>query len=421
MSVTSAPASLIMRVSLPLSKPYVPPNNELEALAATTFAEVFNLDKVGIDDEFFELGGDSLLAEVLSLALSERTNVPLQPSAFVESASPREIARLFNGTDVGPGWLDIARYANSQWAKAPILQAWRTVLRHLPEAPADGFADDRSKDLQVAPAPKGAQSGKVPIVFVFCGHGARFSLPLNIIHRWLASLGAHIVYLRDFRKLFYLSGIASLGSDYATSIKGLRKLSADLGASSIHCLGNSAGVFGAMQMGLDLEAQSVLCLAGTTGFTSRKRGSAFRRVAADLPRWSGVDPVMLDLRYRYESSPSYPRVRHVYGAAHDVDREEAERLAGLEGIELVPLPGWTEHLVIDALIESEEFVPALRWMFGAEAVSKNVAAPRTPIGKSGPLPVASATEERFRTVRKNWRQLRLLSLLNLSRKGKKKR
>ena len=90
MSVTSAPASLIMRVSLPLSKPYVPPNNELEALAATTFAEVFNLDKVGIDDEFFELGGDSLLAEVLSLALSERTSVPLQPSAFVESASSTE-------------------------------------------------------------------------------------------------------------------------------------------------------------------------------------------------------------------------------------------------------------------------------------------------------------------------------------------
>ena len=66
------------------------PSNELEALAATTFTEVFNLDKVGIDDEFFELGGDSLLAEVSSLALSERTSVPLQPSAFVELASPRE-------------------------------------------------------------------------------------------------------------------------------------------------------------------------------------------------------------------------------------------------------------------------------------------------------------------------------------------
>src|SRR4029078_12292296 len=96
-----------------------------------------------------------------------------------------------------------------------------------------------------------AQSGKVPIVLVFCGHGQRFSLPLNIIHRWLASLGAHIVYLRDFRKLFYLSGIASLGSDYATSIKGLRKLSADLGASSIHCLRNLACRFGGVPMCLD--------------------------------------------------------------------------------------------------------------------------------------------------------------------------
>ena len=63
MSVRGAAASLIMRVSLPLSKPYVPPNNELEALAATTFAEVFNLDKVEIDDEFFELGGNSLLSQ----------------------------------------------------------------------------------------------------------------------------------------------------------------------------------------------------------------------------------------------------------------------------------------------------------------------------------------------------------------------
>src|SRR6185312_2466956 len=189
MSVTSAPASLIMRVSLPLSKPYVPPNNELEALAATTFAEVFNLDKVGIDDEFFELGGDSLLAEVLSLALSERTSVPLQPSAFVESASPREIARLFNGTEVGPGWLDIARYANSEWAKAPILQAWRTVLRHLPAQAPTPFNDDREKDVQIVPAGARASAKGAPIIFVFCGHGQRFAIPLNLIHRWLGALG----------------------------------------------------------------------------------------------------------------------------------------------------------------------------------------------------------------------------------------
>ena len=114
--------------------------------------------------------------------------------------------------------------------------------------------------------------------------------------------------------------------------------------------------------------------------TSRKRGSAFRRVAADLPRWSGVDPVMLDLPTGPTSSPSYPRVRHVYGAAHDVDREEAEPLAGLEVSNPWPMPGWTEHLVIDALIESEEFVPALRWMFEVDAISRNGAASRAPVG-----------------------------------------
>ena len=76
-----------MRASLPLSKPYVAPNNEIEALAATTFAEVFNLDKVGIDDEFFELGGDSLLAEALSLALSERLGSTIRPSSQPPSST----------------------------------------------------------------------------------------------------------------------------------------------------------------------------------------------------------------------------------------------------------------------------------------------------------------------------------------------
>jgi acyl carrier protein len=104
MSVSSAtaPATLIMRVSLPLSKPYVAPNNEIEALAATTFAEVFNLDKVGIDDEFFELGGDSLLAEVLSLALSERLGSTIRPSSLVEWGSPRQIVSLVEAKSARP-------------------------------------------------------------------------------------------------------------------------------------------------------------------------------------------------------------------------------------------------------------------------------------------------------------------------------
>lgn len=407
---------MIMRASLPLSKPYAAPNNEVEALAATTFAEVFNLDKVGIDDEFFELGGDSLLAEVLSLALSERTSVSLQPSAFVESASPREIARLFNGTEVAPGWLDIARYANSSWAKAPILQAWRTVLRHLPAVAPTPFDDDREKDLQVVPAGGRAREGGAPIIFVFCGHGQRFAIPLNMIHRWLGALGAHVVYLRDFRKLFYLSGLRSLGTDYAATIHGFRKIIRELGASTVHTMGNSGGVFGAVQVGLDLGAQSVLCLAGNTGLTPRLRS----RVAAELPKSETFDPALLDLRYRYESSTAYPRMRHIYGDAHKVDRVEAERFKGLEGVELLPLAGWTEHLVIDALIGKDEFVPTLEWMLGAKAVVRGDAA-EPKIGRAGPLPVSAKTEQVFRAVRREWWRARLLAWLKRPFAPKKKR
>ena len=53
--------------------PYVAPNGELETLIAKLFAEVLTLDHVGADDDFSELGGDSLLGEVLSMRISERT------------------------------------------------------------------------------------------------------------------------------------------------------------------------------------------------------------------------------------------------------------------------------------------------------------------------------------------------------------
>ena len=171
-------------------------------------------------------------------------------------------------------------------------------------------------------------------------------------------------------------------------------------------MGNSGGVFGAVQVGLDLGAQSVLCLAGNTGLTPRLRS----RVAAELPKSETFDPALLDLRYRYKSSTAYPRMRHIYGDAHKVDRVEAERFKGLEGVELLPLAGWTEHLVIDALIGKDEFVPTLEWMLGAKAVVRGDAA-EPKIGQAGPLPVSAKTEQVFRAVRREWWRARLLAWL----------
>ena len=44
---------------------YQAPRNELEHQLSLTWGEIFNQDRIGIDDHFFEIGGDSLKANLL--------------------------------------------------------------------------------------------------------------------------------------------------------------------------------------------------------------------------------------------------------------------------------------------------------------------------------------------------------------------
>src|SRR5262245_35181700 len=85
---------MIARESLGLGTAYEAPAGELENLIAEAFAEVFELDGFGANDEFFDIGGDSLRGEVLSGLISERTKRDFQISDLIEHTTPRQIARL---------------------------------------------------------------------------------------------------------------------------------------------------------------------------------------------------------------------------------------------------------------------------------------------------------------------------------------
>jgi len=86
--------ALIARESLSLSTSYEAPDSALESLIAEIFAQALGLERVGVNDDFFDLGGDSLGAEIISMSISERTGQTFELSALVEHGSPRKIAAL---------------------------------------------------------------------------------------------------------------------------------------------------------------------------------------------------------------------------------------------------------------------------------------------------------------------------------------
>ncbi len=82
---------------------YRAPTNAIEEILAGIYAQVLGLDRVGIDDSFFDLGGDSILSmQVVSRARA--AGVACRPrDIFVEQTVAR-LARVAKVTDDHDGW-----------------------------------------------------------------------------------------------------------------------------------------------------------------------------------------------------------------------------------------------------------------------------------------------------------------------------
>lgn len=83
------------RESMELSAPYVAPSTEAETRMVRVWAEIFDLDIVGLDDDFFELGGDSLLAATLATSLRSTFDVDLKESQLSDLCTPRKLLENF--------------------------------------------------------------------------------------------------------------------------------------------------------------------------------------------------------------------------------------------------------------------------------------------------------------------------------------
>ena len=86
------------RTQVALEHGFVPPRTDLEVRLAACWAEVLGLDKVSIDDDFFDLGGYSLLATRLASAIQKSLQRDVPLLKIFESPTVAGIAR----------WLDTA-------------------------------------------------------------------------------------------------------------------------------------------------------------------------------------------------------------------------------------------------------------------------------------------------------------------------
>lgn len=81
-----------------LETPFADPADALEGRVAGLFADLLDLEGVGADDDFFDLGGDSLLVVEALLRLKEEFGREIAVTDFIEASTPAALAaRLRDG------------------------------------------------------------------------------------------------------------------------------------------------------------------------------------------------------------------------------------------------------------------------------------------------------------------------------------
>lgn len=77
-----------------LDTPYVAPEGELEAGLAAVWQDMLGINPIGVHDNLFELGGDSLLAIQILARVRKAYDVELHPAAFFKAPTIGGLATL---------------------------------------------------------------------------------------------------------------------------------------------------------------------------------------------------------------------------------------------------------------------------------------------------------------------------------------
>jgi len=143
-----------------LETEYVAPRNETEEAVARVFAEVLNLDCVGANDDFFDLGGSSLLAAAAVTTLADLFGDGIRIVDLLEAPTPAALAaRALAGPSAALGTLVSLQRGGDRRpvflvpggaGEGPdLLVSVRIARRVGAEFPFFGFRSDPAPDLPV--------------------------------------------------------------------------------------------------------------------------------------------------------------------------------------------------------------------------------------------------------------------------------
>jgi hypothetical protein len=193
-------------------------------------------------------------------------------------------------------------------------------------------------------------------VFVFTGSNDMVSMPLSVFDPFLAALNVTAIYLKDFRRLRFLTGIQSLAQDYAGTVVALRTLLDRLGAPRLCVIGNCEGGFAAIRYGVELGADRVLAFNAPTNSPQvalirpeSPQNFLRTRLTANVPGH------MMDLRPFLEHRQHSTQIELYYRIGDERERTHATHLAGLPGVTLHPQPFERDKLLQQIAVHTDDF------------------------------------------------------------------
>ncbi len=97
-SVKASSSKSLVHPRPPLNTPYVEPSSELEIQIASLWQEMIGIDRVGIHDNFFDLGADSLTGIQIVSRLEKELNLKIPPVAIFEGGTVQKLAEMLSNS-----------------------------------------------------------------------------------------------------------------------------------------------------------------------------------------------------------------------------------------------------------------------------------------------------------------------------------